>query len=124
MPADYRDRNVAFLGVRSSTVDTDEATRQYLGEKRFAIPVLADDGNVLADYFGVPNFLLFVLIDPEGRMRYWGAIDDHVDEKRVKRPYLRLAIVSARAAGCLALGQDASGWLNSEHRIPWRRPEP
>jgi hypothetical protein len=58
----------------------------------FAIPVLADDGNVAADYFRVPNFLVFVVIDGEGRMRYWGGIDDHPDEARVKRRHLREAI--------------------------------
>jgi hypothetical protein len=83
---------VAFVGVRSSSTDTDEATRAYLKENGFAIPVLADDGNVLADYFRVPNFMVFVVIDGEGRMRFWGGIDDHPDETRVKRRHLREAI--------------------------------
>lgn len=74
-------------------------------EKGFAIPVLADDGNVLADYFGVPNFMVFVVIDPEGRMRYWGAIDDHPDEKRAKQPHLRHAIDAALAGNDVAKKQ-------------------
>lgn len=36
--------------------------------------------------------MVFVVIDPEGRMRYWGGLDDHPDEKRAKRPHLRHAI--------------------------------
>lgn len=90
--ADYKGRNVVFLGVRSSGSDTNDATRHYVREKNFAMPVLADEGGLLADYFGVSNTPTFIVIDPRGRMRYWGALDDHFDEKRAKRPFLRLAI--------------------------------
>lgn len=83
---------MAFVGVRSSSLDRDEEMRRHVAEKKLAIPVLADDGNVLADYFGVPNFLLFIVIDPQGRMRYWGALDNHIDEKRATKAYVRDAI--------------------------------
>ncbi|MEK7468059.1 MAG: hypothetical protein AAB074_11640 [Planctomycetota bacterium] len=83
---------MTILGVRSSSTDTDEEVRKYATEKSLSIPVLADDGNVLADFFNVPNFMVFVVIDAEGRMRSWGGIDDHHDEKRAKRPHLRNAL--------------------------------
>jgi peroxiredoxin len=90
--ADYRGRDVTFLGIRSSAADTIEETRRYVKEKKFIMPVLLDEGNIVADYFGVPSTPLFIVMDPEGKMRYWGPLDDHVDEKRVKKQHLRDAI--------------------------------
>lgn len=79
--------------------------RKYVKEKGLAIPVLADDGNVVADYFRVPNFLVFVVLDSGRRMRYWGGIDDHPDETRVKRQHLRQAIDAVLAGKDVAKKQ-------------------
>ena len=98
---DYKGRNVDFVGVRSSVADTNEATRQYVREK-FRIPVLGDEGSTLAGHFKVSNTPTFVVIDPQGRFRYWGAFDDHYDEKRARKQYLREAIDAALAGGEVA----------------------
>jgi peroxiredoxin len=90
-------KGVVFLGVRSSSQDKDDATRKYVESKNLEMPVLADDRNVLADYFGIPQTPLFVVIDPQGRFRYWGSLDDHVNETRAKVPHLRNAIDAAQA---------------------------
>lgn len=73
---DFKARDVVFLGIRSSAGDSAREIRAYCEAKNFDIPVLFDDGNVVADYFGVRVTPQYAVIDPNGVLRYFGAFDD------------------------------------------------
>jgi peroxiredoxin len=73
---DFKERGVVFLGVRSSAGDSAREIRTYCEAKNFDIPVLFDDGNVVADYFGVRVTPQYAVIGPDGVLRYFGAFDD------------------------------------------------
>ena len=72
---DFR-KDVVFLGVKSSAQDSADEIKSYCEQKNFDIPVLCDDRNVVADYFGFRSTPQYVVIDKEGVLRYSGAFDD------------------------------------------------
>ncbi len=89
---DYKEKDVVFLGVRSNARDTADATRKYCEARNLDVPVLFDEGNVVADYFAIAYTPKFVVIDSKGVMRYSGVCDDNPDEKAVKKHYVRAAL--------------------------------
>jgi peroxiredoxin len=89
---DYGKKDVAFLAVRSSASDTAEGIRKYAEAKNIAMPVLFDDGNLMADYFGVAVTPSFFLIDRKGVLRYQGSCDDNMDEQAATQRYFRAAL--------------------------------
>jgi peroxiredoxin len=85
-------KDVAFVGVRCNGSENDEAMRKYVESKNFTFPVVLDRKGQLSIYFDVRVTPTFILIDKEGKMRYWGNLDDNSDEKAAKKTYLKSAI--------------------------------
>lgn len=83
---DFRKRGVVFLGIRSSASDTAEQIKKYAEAKNFDIPILYDDKNVVADYYGVRSTPQFAVIDAKGVLRYFGACDDNQTPKKFREP--------------------------------------
>lgn len=83
---DLAGRDVVFLGIRSSAGDSAHEIRSYAEAKNFDIPVLFDESNVVADYFGVRVTPLYAVIDPTGALRYFGAFDDNQTPGKVQQP--------------------------------------
>ncbi len=73
---EFRKKDVIFLGIKSSAADTDEQIRKYCESKNYEIPVLADDKNVVADYYGVRSTPVYCVIDKKGILRYKGGLDE------------------------------------------------
>lgn len=65
---------VAFYYVASNADDDDEAVRAADG--RWPLPILRDDGAVLARHLGVISTPTVVVIDRVGRVRFHGWIDN------------------------------------------------
>lgn len=97
MLKDYAKKDVVFLGVRSSANDTPESIRKFAEAKNFAMPVLDDVANKMADYYMVQVTPTFVVIDKKGVMRYFGSFDDTPDEPDVKSRFLPDAIQAVLA---------------------------
>ncbi|MEZ0227853.1 MAG: redoxin domain-containing protein [Planctomycetota bacterium] len=74
--AECKKKGVVFLGIRSSAADSAEDIKKYAEAKNFDVPILYDDRNVVADYFGARFTPLYAVIDKEGVLRYYGAFDD------------------------------------------------
>ncbi len=98
---DFRKKDVVFLGIRSASNDTNEQIRKYCESKNFEIPVLADEKNVIADYYNVRFTPVYVVIDKKGILRYKGGMDDlqtaktwNNDEAGVKTNYVRDALTA------------------------------
>jgi peroxiredoxin len=90
--ADFKDKGVAFLGVRSSAEDTAAGMRKYAEEKKFAIPFLDDPGNKMANHFRVAITPAFCVIDSKGLLRYRGGYDESIREERATKTYVHDAL--------------------------------
>lgn len=97
MLKDYAKKDVVFLGVRSSANDTPESIRKFAEAKNFAMPVLDDVANRMADYYKVQVTPTFVVIDKKGVMRYFGSFDDSPEEPEVKSRFLPDAVQAVLA---------------------------
>lgn len=114
--ADFRKKGVVFLGIRSSAGDSAEEIKKYAEAKNFDIPILFDDRNVVADYFGVRSTPQYAVIDTNGVLRYFGAFDDlqtvrtwRQKEEEAKAQYVRDAL-SAVLAGKDVQAKEARGY--------------
>lgn len=63
----HRQRGVEVLAI--STDDTREAALAYAQSRRFALPMLWDQGGHVAELYQVNSLPTLVVIDPEGRVR-------------------------------------------------------
>jgi len=91
---DFADRDVVFLGVRSSAEDDAAGMRKYAESKGFKIPFLEDTNNVLAAYLDVLVTPTFYVIDKQGVLRYRGAYDESIREARAKKTFVHDALRS------------------------------
>ena len=69
-------KQVQFIAVNVSGVDTNEEIRTYVEEYGITFPVLVDAKAALAKQLGVTRTPEVVVLDKEKRMRYRGRIDD------------------------------------------------
>jgi peroxiredoxin len=74
--AEYSPKGVQFLAIDSNTQDTAERVAEHARKNNVPFPVLKDDGNVVADQFEATRTSEAFLLDPTGRVRYRGRIDD------------------------------------------------
>lgn len=85
----FESRGFQFVGVRSGKHEPGSTPPEltYL-----RMPFVDDAAGELVRYFDVKQSVTFVVLDPAGNLRYRGGFDDNVDEKQVKKPYLRNAL--------------------------------
>jgi peroxiredoxin len=113
---DFKAKGVVFLGIRSSAGDSEREIRSYCEAKNFDIPVLFDEGNVVADYFDVVTTPQYGVIDDQGVLRYFGACDDNQNPAKLRQPaetatkhYVREAL-EAVLAGRPVTTKEAKGY--------------
>jgi len=108
---DFADKDVVFLGIRSSAEDDAAGMRKYAESRGFKIPILDDPRNILADYLAVIVTPSFYVIDPKGILRYRGAYDENIREARAQKTYVHdalrevldgkeVALKTTRTIGC------------------------
>ncbi len=81
---EYRDKGVAFVMIRSSETDSEDRIRRYAEDKNLDMPLLFDEANKVADYFGTQGTPYFYVIDKQGVLRYEGIFDNNQVPKRVE----------------------------------------
>lgn len=72
----YGDKGVQFVGINSNQQDSLTDIGHYARIHKIDFPLLKDPGNKIADQFGAERTPEAFLLDPSGKVRYWGAIDD------------------------------------------------
>ncbi|MCC6465923.1 MAG: redoxin family protein [Planctomycetes bacterium] len=100
LAAEFEGR-VQFVGLASSAQETRDELAAHFGRtdpKGLNIPVLHDEGNVLADRFGARVATETFVFDREGRLQYRGAVDNARNPLRVTNQYLR-GVLEALLAG-------------------------
>jgi peroxiredoxin len=79
--ATYRSRGAVLLGISSSAWDTPDRIRLALRNQMPQFPVLRDADGAVARAFGVAVTPTVYVLDREGVLRYWGALDDRTVER-------------------------------------------
>lgn len=94
LQADFAGR-ARIYGISSSAMESLSELRAHYNDgdpERLRIPVLIDEGNVVADRFGARVSMEVFLFDRTGKLCYRGGIDDARNPSRVTRQYMRDAI--------------------------------
>lgn len=77
MAAEYADQGVAFIGINSNETESDEAVAAFLADFEMgSMPMLRDEGNVIADAYGALRTPEVFVIDSAQAIRFHGRIDD------------------------------------------------
>ena len=97
----YRSRGVEFLAIASQFWDTRERINAIFHRRPPRFPILLDSQGMVARRFGVEVIPTVYLLDRQGVVQYWGAIDDWDPvEKTTDINYLQEAL------DALLLGQE------------------
>ncbi|MBA3533418.1 MAG: redoxin domain-containing protein [Ardenticatenales bacterium] len=98
----YGAKGVTFLGIDSNVYDDEDDIWRAIEERHIAFPILRDQGNVIADYFGAVTTPHIYIFDRTGRLRYRGGVDDtSFKQKEATVNYLEEAV------DALLLGNEA-----------------
>src|ERR1700683_4821192 len=89
---DYTAKNVKFIFVNANRSEPASEVRQHAQRVGFPFPVYKDPDNILADRFDAQVTPENFVIDSSGVIRYHGAIDDNMNESRVRTRTLRAAL--------------------------------
>lgn len=111
LAAAYQPQNVQFLGINANKAETLEEMATHARDHQWNFPVLKDAGNKVADLLSASVTPEVFVVDPSGKLRYHGRIDDSQDAAAVKSNDLRealdallagkeLARTEAKAFGC------------------------
>ena len=89
---DYAPKNVKFVFINANRSEPASEVRQHAKNAAFVFPVYKDANNVVADRFGADVTPESYIIDSNWIIRYHGYIDDSMNEPRVRKQGLRLAL--------------------------------
>ncbi len=115
----YAGRRVLFFLVNPHPTDTIEMAKTWARERNLTIPLVKDAGALLTDRLGATRTPEAVVVNRAGEVVYRGRIDDHLEEDKVQRSYLREtldAVIAGKPVprtavpvtdGCLILRPDA-----------------
>ena len=89
---DYKDKNVAFLGINSNKQESVEEIAEHAKENGFAFVVLKDDKNVIADTYSAQVTPEIFVVNSDLQILYHGRIDDSRRQSEVTTNDLRQAL--------------------------------
>jgi len=89
---DYADKGVGFVGINSNRTEPIDEVAEHAKKHGFAFPVLKDDGNAKADFFGANVTPEVYVYDPGWKLRYHGRIDDDKSGRAIASNDLRSAL--------------------------------
>lgn len=103
---EFRAKNVSFVGIASNITEPPDAVAKAAKERNIPYPILLDEGQKLADWFGAKTTPHVYVINGQGKVIYTGAVDnDSRGElgKDKRKNYLRDAIEQTLAGQPLAV---------------------
>lgn len=72
----YKDKNVVWLAVNSTSTTTPEANREFAEKHKLPYPILDDRAGAVGRQYGARNTPHIFIIDKDGTLAYRGAIDN------------------------------------------------
>lgn len=113
---DYAPRGVRIVGVISNRQDSLKKITSFVQRQQISFPMLKDPGNRFADRLGAERTPEVFVFDTEGKLQYWGRIDDaygigYAREKPTRHDLREalddllagreVAVPTTRSVGCL-----------------------
>ncbi len=93
MAAAYGKQGILFAGINSNKTEPAEEVIAHAKQHAFAFPIMKDPDNKVADLYGARHTPEIFVVDPEGKLRYHGRIDENYeDASRVASPDLKNAL--------------------------------
>ncbi|NIP25799.1 MAG: redoxin domain-containing protein [Phycisphaerae bacterium] len=72
----YKDKNVVWLAVNSTSHTTPEANKKFAEQQKLPYPILDDRSGRVGHAYGAKTTPHMYIINPRGRIVYEGAIDN------------------------------------------------
>jgi peroxiredoxin len=93
MAAAYEKRGVLFVGINSNKTEPADEVREHARKHGFAFPLMKDPENKVADLYDARHTPEIYVVDPAGKLRYHGRIDENYEEpSKVTSPDLKNAL--------------------------------
>ena len=93
MASAYEKRGVLFAGINSNKTEPAEEVSAHAKKHGFGFPVMKDPDNRVADLYDARHTPEVFVVDPEGKLRYHGRIDENYeDAAKVSSPDLKNAL--------------------------------
>ena len=93
MAAAYEKRGVLFAGINSNKTEPAEEVTAHAKQHGFAFSLMKDPDNKVADLYDARHTPEIFIVDPEGKLRYHGRIDENYeDASKVTSPDLKNAL--------------------------------
>ena len=73
---DYAPKGIRVVGVNSNRQDSLKEIGAFVQRQAIAFPMLKDPGNRFADRVGAERTPEVFVFDTQGKVRYWGRVDD------------------------------------------------
>ncbi len=89
---EYAPKGVKVIAVMSNQTESASDVKAYLAETPLPYPVLIDAGSKIADLYGGQTTPHVFVVDPSGKIRYTGGIDDGAKSPETPKPLLREAL--------------------------------
>jgi peroxiredoxin len=93
LAAAYEKQGILFAGINSNKTEPAEEVIAHAKQHGFAFPIMKDPGNKVADLYDARHTPEIFVVDPEGKLRYHGRIDENYENaSRVTSPDLKNAL--------------------------------
>jgi peroxiredoxin len=93
MAAAYEKQGILFAGINSNKTEPQDEVIAHAKKHGFAFPLMKDPDNKVADLYDARHTPEIFVVDPEGKLRYHGRIDENYeDATRVTSPDLKNAL--------------------------------
>ena len=103
MAAAYEKKGVLFVGINSNKTEPADEVVAHARQHGFGFPLMKDPENKVADLYDARHTPEVFVVDPEGKLRYHGRIDENSDDAaKVTSPDLKNALESLLAGQPIA----------------------
>jgi peroxiredoxin len=93
MAAAYEKQGILFAGINSNSTEPAEEVIAHAKKHGFAFPLMKDPDNKVADLYEARHTPEIFVVDPEGKLRYHGRIDENYEQPaNVTSPDLKNAL--------------------------------
>jgi peroxiredoxin len=93
MAAAYEKQGILFAGINSNKTEPAEEVVAHAKKHGFAFNLMKDPDNKVADLYDARHTPEIFVVDPEGKLRYHGRIDENYEEPtKVTSPDLKNAL--------------------------------
>jgi peroxiredoxin len=93
LAAAYGKQGILFAGINSNKTEPAEEVIAHAKQHGFGFPIMKDPGNKVADLYDARHTPEIFVVDPEGKLRYHGRIDENYENaSKVTSPDLKNAL--------------------------------